>query len=66
MALVLSVLTIIISLTLRYALLNPHRSDRNIHVLNLICLLGLYLSFALPDWQSNSIHFLGLNFGTVS
>ena len=39
--------TVIVLLTTIYASLKSHRSD----VLNLICLLGLYLSSALLDWS---------------
>ena len=41
--------TVIVSLTTIYVSLKSHRSDRSIDVLNLICLLGFYLSSALPD-----------------
>ena len=37
----------IVPFTTIYALLKSHRSDLSIDVLNLICLLGLYLSSAL-------------------
>ena len=48
--LLLSVLaTVIVHLTAIYASLKLHRSDLSIDVLNFICLLGLYLSSALPD-----------------
>ena len=41
--------TVIVPLTTIYAPLKSHRSDHSIDALNLICLLGLYLSSALPD-----------------
>ena len=40
--------TVKVPLTRIYASLKPHRSYLSIDVLNLICLLGLYLSSALP------------------
>ena len=40
--------TVIFLLTAIYASLRSHRSDCSIDVLNLICLLDMYLSFALP------------------
>ena len=40
---------VIVPLTTIYASLKSHKSDLSIDVLNLICLLGLYLSSALPD-----------------
>ena len=40
---------VILPLTKIYASLKSHKSDLPIDVLNLICLLGLYLSSALPD-----------------
>ena len=43
--------TIIFPLTTMYASLKSHRSDLSIDVLNLVCLLGLYLFSALPDWS---------------
>ena len=42
-------ITVIVPLTTIYASLKSHRYDHSIDVLNLICLLGLYLSSALPD-----------------
>ena len=50
---------VIPSFTAMYTSLKSHKSDRSIDVLNLICLLGLYLSLALPDWSWASTHFLG-------
>ena len=41
--------TVIVPLTTIHASLKSHRSDLSIDVLNLICLLGLFLSAALPD-----------------
>ena len=41
--------TLIFSLTTIYASLKLHKSDLSFDVLNLSCLLGLYLSSALPD-----------------
>ena len=43
--------TVISPFTTIYASLKSHKSDLSIDVLNLICLLGLYLSSALPDWS---------------
>ena len=40
---------VIVPFTTIYASLKSHRSDRSIDVLNLICLLDLYLSSALPN-----------------
>ena len=40
---------VIVPFTTMYASLKSHRSDLSIDVLNLICLLGLYLSSKLPD-----------------
>ena len=40
---------VIVPFTTIYVSLKSHRSDRSIDVLNLICLLALYLSSALPD-----------------
>ena len=40
--------TVKVPLTRIYASLKSHRSYLSIDVLNLICLLGLYLSSALP------------------
>ena len=40
---------IIFPVTMIYASSKPHKSDLNIDVLNLICLLGLYLFSAVPD-----------------
>ena len=40
---------VIVALTTIYASLKSHKFDLSIDVLNLICLLGLYLSSALPD-----------------
>ena len=57
---------VIVSLTTIDASLKSHRSDLRIALLNLICLLGLYLSSALPDWSWISIHFLVINLGTLS
>ena len=48
-ALLFGSVTIIVSLTTTYVSLKSHRSDRSIDVLNFICLLGFYLSSALPD-----------------
>ena len=53
-------------LTTIYASLKSHKSDCNIAVLNLIYLLDLYLSSALPDWSWTSIHFLVINLGPSS
>ena len=39
----------IVPLTTIYASLKSHRSDLSIDILNLICLLGLNVSSALPD-----------------
>ena len=44
-----SFVRVIVPLTTIYASLKSHRSDQTIDVLNLICLLGLYLSSALPS-----------------
>ena len=41
--------TVIVLFRTIYASLKLHKSDVSIDVLNLICLLGLYLSSALPD-----------------
>ena len=41
--------TVIVPLTTIHVSLKSHRSDLNVNVLNLICLLGLYLSSALPN-----------------
>ena len=41
--------TLIVPLTTIYASLKSHRSDYNNDVLNLTCLLGLYLLSELPD-----------------
>ena len=41
--------TVITPFTTIYASLKSHRSDLSIDVLNLICLLGLYLSSAFLD-----------------
>ena len=41
-----SFVRVIVPLTTIYASLKSHRSDRTSDVLNLICLLGLYLSSA--------------------
>ena len=40
--------TVMVLLITTYASLKSHRSDIRIDVLNRICLLGLYLSLALP------------------
>ena len=40
---------LIVPLTIIYASLKSHKSDLSIDVLNLICLLGLYLFSAVPD-----------------
>ena len=40
---------VIVPLTTIYASLKSNKSDHSIDVLNLICLLGLYLSSALTD-----------------
>ena len=58
--------TVIVPLTTIYALLKLHRSDLSIDVLNLTCLLGLYLSSVVPDWSWTSIDFLVINLGTLS
>ena len=47
-ALLSGFVTVIARLTTIYASLKSHRSDIKIDVLNLLCLLGLYLSSALP------------------
>ena len=49
--------TVIVPFTTIYASLKSQRSDLSIDDLNLIGLLGLYLSSALPDWSWTSIHF---------
>ena len=41
--------TVIVPLATIYASLKLHNYDRNIDVLNLICLLGLYLSSTLAN-----------------
>ena len=41
--------TLIFPFATIYASLKAHKSHLSIDVLNLICLLGLYLSSALPD-----------------
>ena len=41
--------TLIFRLATIYASLKSHRCDLNLDVLNLICLLGLCLSSAVPD-----------------
>ena len=56
--------TVILPLTTIYTSVNSHRSDLSTDGLNLISLLGLYLSSSLPDWSWNSIHFLVINPGT--
>ena len=55
-----------VPLTIIYASLKLHRSDLSIDVLNLIGLLGLYLSSALPDWSWTWIHSLVVNLGALS
>ena len=40
--------TVIVPLTTIYASLKSHKSDLSVDVLNLICLLALYLYSALP------------------
>ena len=40
-----------------YTSLKPHKSDLSTDVLNLICLFGLHLSLALPDWSWTSTIF---------
>ena len=56
---------VIVPLTIIYASLKSHRSDLSIDVLNLICLLGWYLSSALtgslyiPFWYD---HVFGIPF----
>ena len=49
-----------------YASLESYKSDLNNEALNLIWLLGLYLSLALTDWLWTPIHFLVINLGTLS
>ena len=58
-------LRIIVLFTTIYTSLKSHRSDLSIDVLNLICLLVLYLSSALPDWSWTSTHFLVINLGIL-
>ena len=41
--------TVIVPLTTMYASLKSHKCDLSIDVLNHTCLLGFYLSSALPD-----------------
>ena len=48
-ALLFGFATLIFPLTTIYASLKSRESDRSIDVLNLICLLGLYLPSTLPD-----------------
>ena len=52
--------------TTMYTSVKSHKSDLSIDVLNLIYLLGLYLSSALPDWSWTSTYFLVINLGTSS
>ena len=47
-ALLSGFVTVIVPFTTIYASLESHRSDLSTDVLNLICLLGLYLFSALP------------------
>ena len=54
-----------VSLTAIYASLTSYKSDLSIDAWNLICLLGLYLSSALPDWSRTSTYFLVINLGTL-
>ena len=55
-------LRVIVPLTTTiYASLKSQKSDLSIDVLNLICLLGLYLSPALPDWPWTPTHVLVVN-----
>ena len=48
-ALLSGFVTIIVPLATIFASLKSHRSDCRIDVLDVMCLLGLYLSSALPD-----------------
>ena len=48
-ALLSGFVTVIVPFTTIYASLKSHKSYLSIDVLNLICLLGLCLSSALPD-----------------
>ena len=57
---------VIVPFTTIYASLKSHRSDVSIDVLSLICLVGLYLSSAQPDWSWTSAYFLVINLGTLS
>ena len=50
MRIIIGSVIVIVYLTTIYASLKSHRSDLSIDVLNLICLLGGYLSSALTDW----------------
>ena len=51
-ALPMSVLSIFEMQLINGALfLKSHKSDLSTDLLNLICLLGFYLSSALPDWS---------------
>ena len=52
--------------TTTYASLKSQKSDLSIDVLNLICLLGLYLFPALPDWPWTSTHVLVINLDTLT
>ena len=65
-ALLSGYVTIIVPLGTIFASLKSHRSDFRIDVLNVICLLGLYLSSALPYWSWTSIHFLAINLVILS
>ena len=56
---------VIVPFSTIYASLKSHRSYHSVDVLNLICVLVLYPSSALPDLSSTSIHFLGTNLGKV-